>query len=148
MPPVNRPRSGSTDDGDDALAALLASLGLRDDVRPDADGSFGGLNLPEAHYTLLWRLSWLSLLAGVFALARGHGLELAAVPLSVGATSLLYWCSPDNSWRRTLDIVVVQCALWCAYFVAGVVVGGSYIVAGIVVGGYGSRTAATESLTP
>jgi len=75
------------------------------------DGLFrGGLVLPPRHSRVLLGLSSLSLLAGLFAIARGHE-ALAPVPLSVFLTSVAYWARPDHSWRRALDIAVVLAAL-------------------------------------
>ena len=88
-----------------------AFCNLREERR-DADGLFSGLVVPRAHAQVLRALSALSLLAGALAAARGHA-GLAPVPLAVGATSLLYWARPDRgSWRRALDIGVLQLGLW------------------------------------
>lgn len=88
-----------------------AFCSLREERR-DADGLFAGLVVPRAHAQVLRALSALSLFAAALAAARGHA-GLAPVPLAVGATSLLYWAQPDRgSWRRALDIGVVQLGLW------------------------------------
>lgn len=89
---------------------LVLLLGLVDPA-PDADGLYSGCVLPPGPSAYLWRLSWLSLLSAAVALARGHA-DLCLVPLSVWATSALYWWRPDYSWRRYLDIGCVQVALW------------------------------------
>jgi hypothetical protein len=62
--------------------------------------------IPPEHYWFLWKVSWFSLLAALFAMFLGH-YEFAIVPGSVFLTSILYWCEPDYSWRRYLDMGVV-----------------------------------------
>lgn len=89
---------------------LLEFLGLTEDV-PDANGLFEGLVLPKAQYMYLWFLSWLSLISGIVAIARGH-YDLCFVPIGVWFTSILYWWHPDFSWRRYLDMAYVQLSLW------------------------------------
>ena len=66
--------------------------------------------MPAQHAAFLRALSLLSLASGLFALSRGHA-SLAPVPLAVGATSLVYWAKPTLSWRRLLDVSVVQAGL-------------------------------------
>jgi len=61
--------------------------------------------LPE-HYWFLWKTSWFSLIAALFAMLLGQ-YEFAIAPGGVFLTSILYWCEPDYSWRRYLDIGVV-----------------------------------------
>jgi hypothetical protein len=90
--------------------AALARLGFRE-TPPDADGSYGGCIIPPAQYWFIFRLAFISFIAGSVAAARGHW-DLCMVPYGVGITSLLYWWRPDYSWRRYVDIVYVQCALW------------------------------------
>ena len=67
--------------------------------------------MPAQHARALRALALLSLLSGLFALARGHT-SLAPVPLAVCATSVVYWAAPrPDGWSRAVDIVVVQLAL-------------------------------------
>lgn len=75
------------------------------EVEPDADGFFSGLVLPPDHATFLWRLGWISLIAGIYGLWRGH-YTLAPVPLGVFINSLNYWRDPSpTSIRRYFDIL-------------------------------------------
>lgn len=67
--------------------------------------------LPEECAYVLWCISWLSCASGTFAVFRGY-IDISIVPYSVWLTSINYWRDPDYSWRRYLDIVCVQCALW------------------------------------
>jgi hypothetical protein len=71
--------------------------------------------LPEECAYTLWCVSWLSWVSGTFAVLRGYT-DLAVVPYGVWLTSINYWRNPDYSWRRYLDIVYVQCALWYQVF--------------------------------
>ena len=66
------------------------------------------LPLPNAHF--IWYCAWLSIPSAIYAATADveATTRLAIVPSSVFATSLLYWRNPiRNSWRRTLDIVIV-----------------------------------------
>lgn len=92
------------------ISLLFLGFDLRE-TEPDSDGLFGGLLLPRAQYVLLWRVSFLSFLSGVVALVTSHS-DLCFVPFGVWLTSINYWRKPDHSWRRYVDIVYVQCALW------------------------------------
>lgn len=96
------------------LHRLLHRFGLIE-ADADADGLYGKhphrTVLPASQFQLIWRLSWLSLLSGIVALACRH-FDLFWVPLGVWLTSINYWRHPDFSWRRYLDIVFVQVALW------------------------------------
>jgi hypothetical protein len=81
------------------------------EVKMDKDGLYSGLVLPPPHALLLWRLSWISCLSGIYAIARGHYL-LAPVPLGVWLTSMNYWKYPvQNSMRRKIDIGYVLLSL-------------------------------------
>ena len=73
------------------------------------------LNLNEVecdatHYEYLWKISWLSLLSGTYALGRGY-FDLAAVPLGVWLTSINYWHAPHFSWRRNVDMFYVHVSM-------------------------------------
>lgn len=67
------------------------------------------LILPD-HYHYLFRTSFLTLLTCLYELYRGYYI-MAMLALSVTTTSIVYWWHPDYSWRRYLDIVVVQSAI-------------------------------------
>jgi hypothetical protein len=79
-------------------------------IEPDEDGLYNGLILHHTQYSFLWRLSWLLLSSGMFAIYRGY-YDLAATPLGILITSLNYWRKPDYSWRRYLDIGYVHIGL-------------------------------------
>jgi len=49
------------------------------DIKPCKNGLYSGLSLPPKHSLFIWRLSWLSLVAGIYAISRGH-YSLAPVP--------------------------------------------------------------------
>jgi len=66
--------------------------------------------IPPEHYNLIWRVSWISLFTSSYA-AYNNYYDLALVPGSIFLTSINYWRKPDYSWRRYLDIIVVQIAL-------------------------------------
>ena len=61
---------------------------------------------PEYAYMIL-QLAPLCFMSSCYALYAGHTLDIAAVPLSVGCSTLLYWYHPTYSWRRTVDMAVV-----------------------------------------
>ncbi len=64
------------------------------------------LPIPNAHF--IWYCAWLSIPSAIYAYSHPASAHFAVVPASVCATSLIYWRNPVmNSWRRTLDIVVV-----------------------------------------
>jgi hypothetical protein len=88
----------------------LSRIGLTEVAR-DADGTFGGLCVSPAQGAFLFRSSVLGFFSGCVAVARGHA-DLAWVPFSVCTTSLLYWHTPDFSWRRYLDMSIVQVCLF------------------------------------
>ena len=81
------------------------------DIKPCKNGLYSGLSLPPKHSLFIWRLSWLSLVAGIYAISRGH-YSLAPVPLGVYVTSLNYWRHPiHSSLRRKIDITYVCLSL-------------------------------------
>ena len=59
----------------------------------------------------LWLSSWLNAVSLCGALLV-HADDLALLAALVLTTSLNYWRKPDYGWRRYMDIVVVQLALW------------------------------------
>ena len=66
--------------------------------------------LQDEQYRLIYRISYISFLSSLYALYRNHRI-LALVPGSVFLSSINYWYRPDYSWRRYLDMGVVQVAL-------------------------------------
>lgn len=77
---------------------------------PDINGLYDGLILPKEQYIFLFRISWLSMFSGIYALYQGY-YDLAPVPLGVWLTSINYWRKPDYSWRRYVDMFYVYIAL-------------------------------------
>jgi len=73
--------------------------------------------LEKDQYTLIYRVSYLSLFSSLYAVYKDHS-NLAIVPGSVFLTSIFYWQHPDYSYRRYLDMIVVQCALLYQYSMA------------------------------
>ena len=73
--------------------------------------------LEKDQYILIYRVSYLSLFSSMYALYKRHS-NLAMVPGSVFLTSIFYWQHPDYSYRRYLDMIVVQCALLYQYSMA------------------------------
>jgi hypothetical protein len=65
---------------------------------------------PE-HSIILYRSSYLSAISTLYAFHRGY-YHLTVGPGAVFLTSIHYWRDPDYSYRRYLDMVTVQCALW------------------------------------
>lgn len=63
------------------------------------------LTKPQAKF--LWRTSWFSVISSLYALYQKH-YWLALFPGSVFITSINYWRCPDYSWRRYIDIFVVN----------------------------------------
>ena len=60
---------------------------------------------------ILYNTSWFSLGACLYGLYQGH-YDMAIVPGAVFLTSINFWRDPVHGWRRTLDIVCVQCCLY------------------------------------
>jgi len=68
--------------------------------------------LDKNQYILIYKTSYLSLCSFCYALYNVQ-YKLSIVPCMVFLSSILYWHNPINSWRRYLDIVVVNiCALY------------------------------------
>ncbi len=55
-------------------------------------------------------VSWLSAASAAYAISRGHYLY-AISPATVFLSSINYWRHPTIGWRRTLDMITVQCSL-------------------------------------
>lgn len=71
-------------------------------------GGADALTLPPPQSNFIWYCAWLSVPSAIYAATRSCSTHLTVVPVSVWATSLLYWRHPiRNSWRRTLDIATV-----------------------------------------
>ena len=59
----------------------------------------------------IWRLSWLSLFASMYAVKLSH-YDMALVPGGIFLTSINHWRKPKfHSWMRTLDIYYVHTGL-------------------------------------
>jgi|TARA_B110000093_G_scaffold159173_1_gene178724 hypothetical protein len=83
-------------------------FGLNDSVKCDDDGLFDGMTLPVPHARFIWRLSWLSLIGGIYAVYRGY-YELSWFPLVGFLTSVNYWRNPvSESFGRYIDIVCIS----------------------------------------
>lgn len=64
------------------------------------------LPLPNAYY--IWYCAWLSVPSAIYAYNHPATIHYAIIPAAVWVTSLNYWRNPlRDSWRRTLDMVVV-----------------------------------------
>jgi hypothetical protein len=63
------------------------------------------LSKPQAN--ILWRTSWFCCVSAVYAFYQKHYC-LVLLPSSCFITSINYWRCPDYSWRRYIDIVVVN----------------------------------------
>ena len=66
--------------------------------------------LERSQCNLLFTTSWMTLFSAIYCYYRGHG-WITAFPSSIWATSILYWWHPDYSWRRYLDIAIVNSSL-------------------------------------
>lgn len=101
----------------DAPAAPDAAKNIQNESRlcdnsPNAvDASDDHLALPSSMATWLFRVSWLSASTCLLALYM-HLFDLALVPAVVLFTSVNYWRRPDYSWRRYVDIITVQLAVY------------------------------------
>jgi len=93
----------------DVFSTIFSLMGI-EDIIVSSDGLYDGLVLPPGHFMYLWRLAWLSLVSGTYAIIMGH-YDLAPVPLGVWLTSINYWWKPDYSWRRYLDMAYVHVSL-------------------------------------
>lgn len=71
--------------------------------------------LPGSLSRKIYYVSFSSFLSCGYAVYRGH-YDLSLVPLLVGITSVLYWKHPDYSWRRYVDMFVVQVTLWYSVY--------------------------------
>ena len=65
--------------------------------------------LPE-QYNLLWRSSWLSGLTGAYAFYQNKCTAGMLIG-NIFMTSLNFWRYPNDSWRRYVDMLSVQCCL-------------------------------------
>ena len=66
--------------------------------------------LTKPQYNILFSISWLTLFSAIYCFYKGHG-WITVFPSSIWLTSIMYWWYPDYSWRRYLDIVVVNSSL-------------------------------------
>jgi hypothetical protein len=63
--------------------------------------------LTKQQANLLWSTSWFCFVSSLYAFSQSH-YGLAVLPGGCFITSINYWRSPDYSWRRYVDIVVVN----------------------------------------
>jgi len=74
------------------------------------NNSIGFVLYPEQS-AFIWKASWISLFAALYALNVGH-YDLAIIPGGAFITSLNYWRNPlFFSWRRKVDISYILFAL-------------------------------------
>lgn len=70
--------------------------------------------VPYEHYCVLYKSSFSSLIAALYAFYRGYYV-VGLLPLGIFITSINYWRYPTYSWRRNADIgwvlftIVYQC---------------------------------------
>ena len=65
--------------------------------------------LELAQYSLIYKVSHLTLFSAAYAAYRGH-YTLVPLPSSIFLSSILYWYYPTYGWRRTLDMLTVKTA--------------------------------------
>ena len=93
------------------MRRFIIMLGLKEPLNgPDNDGLYNGLISPRDQCDYMWKLSWMCLLSAIVSAGHGH-FHLAPVPFGGFITSLIYWQKADYSWRRTMDITYMSCAL-------------------------------------
>ena len=73
--------------------------------------------LDKKYYIHIYRISYFSLFSSFYALYNNH-YNLAIVPGSVFLSSIHYWKKPDYSYRRYVDMAVVQSALAYQHYMA------------------------------
>lgn len=66
--------------------------------------------LEPKQYNILYGSSWISLFTCLFGLYNQLYMD-ACIPFVVFLTSINYWRHPDYSWRRYLDMAVVNSSL-------------------------------------
>ena len=65
-------------------------------------------HLPPMHARFIWKISWLSLIGGIYAIYRGY-FELSCFQLLAFLTSLNYWRNTvSSSFARYIDIVCIS----------------------------------------
>ena len=95
----------------EAKPFLTEFFGLEEPAGPDPDGTYGGAVCPPDQAKTIWWMAWLTMASVVAATYMGY-YDMALLSLIVLITSLLYWSNPTYCWRRNLDIIAVQIALW------------------------------------
>jgi hypothetical protein len=90
---------------------FLSAFGLHEPPPPGPDGTWGGLISPPEQSRVIFTVAWSSLFGALTAWHKGHT-DLIFVPGGIWATSLLFWWHPTYSWRRSLDMTVIQTGLW------------------------------------
>ncbi len=89
------------------------------DEGPDKYGLYNGLICTAEQADYLFFISWLSCLSASYGLVRGY-YNVAAAPIGVWLTSMMYWHNPTDSWRRILDIsYVTSGTLYTSYHAIG-----------------------------
>ena len=77
--------------------------------------------LPVEYSTILYPTSFIPLISSVYAITNGMWVY-SLIPTCVSGSSILYWYNPDYSWRRYLDMAVVQvgfiCITWLSFYSA------------------------------
>ena len=63
--------------------------------------------LLKQQYSLVLMASCLTFLSALYGIHQGY-YHLAIVPACVCLTSVIYWFYPDESWRLSLDLIVVR----------------------------------------
>ena len=67
--------------------------------------------LEKDQYNLLWRSSWCSFASAAYGTYRQQ-YDISIAEFAVFLSSINFWRYPLNDWRKYLDILVVQCALY------------------------------------
>ena len=66
--------------------------------------------LQPEQYNFLWKTSFLSLFSSLYGIYKGHN-DISYSTFAVFLSSINYWKKPNYSWRRYLDITVVNISL-------------------------------------
>ena len=66
--------------------------------------------LQPEQYNFLWKTSFLSLFSSLYGIYKGYN-DISYSTFAVFLSSINYWKKPNYSWRRYLDITVVNISL-------------------------------------
>ena len=118
--PFNIPYIGEINNPLNTVQWILSIFDLNEpDEGPDNDGLYNGLICPAEQAEYLFCISWLSLLSASYGYVQGY-YDLAAAPIGVWLSSMLYWHTPTDSWRRSIDISYVTAGtLYTSYKAIG-----------------------------